>query len=674
MTKKIKSLCAALLACCMICGCSGSEEPPVQNVPVRTESDVDSPDDENYIAQLTPGKDFYGYINAAEIMKMDLRQDQSYTGTWSMMIEESREHQNEIIKEIAGSDKEYAPGSNEQLIHDLYWQIYHMVENEKKDSEEEDTEFIEGFIKKIEAVTSTEELISLWHELASGSGLISFYSASVLNNAFDSSEKVLYFTFVPLTALDELKDNSVKATQSRDDFVSYLRLCGVPADEAKERATRLIYMYYELTGYCDPLMLSGEAELYDNFNILTREDCSSMLKNITFEQLIRSVGYDGKLPDKIVVGDPGQLVGADSLINSEHLREWKDVCLINLLKNYPILLPVKYSLVGFDGIDPESTALDYVRSFLNREISEIYAQKYFNERKREIISKMCDDMVAEYRRLINGADWLTDNGKAYLIQKLDNMKFFIGTDEPHEVDPADAEMIGSTLLKTVYNYDRISRQKGYNELFSGKPFNGFDGMTPSTVNACYIPAQNDVVITAAILNKRLFDEDADYAWNLGGIGSIIGHEISHAFDSYGVKFDAYGNYRPDAMPKEDIQAFKKLQDKAIAYYSKFKVLGSPLDGKLTLGENLADISGVQCALSIAGDLESKKTVFESYARWRIMLMTDIKAKEYLATDVHSPDSVRVNAVVPLFDEFYEIYGVKEGDSMYVAPEDRIRRW
>lgn len=176
------------------------------------------------------------------------------------------------------------------------------------------------------------------------------------------------------------------------------------------------------------------------------------------------------------------------------------------------------------------------------------------------------------------------------------------------------------------------------------------------------------------MNKGLFDEDEDYATNLGGIGALIGHEISHAFDSKGVKFDAHGNFVPDAMPQEDIKAFKDLQDKAIAYYSSFKILGSHVDGKLTLGENLADISGLQCVISIAGDPESQKKAFEAFARMWEQLLTDTKAKEYLTEDVHSPHSVRVNAAVALFDEFYEIYGVKEGDPMYVAPENRIRRW
>jgi predicted metalloendopeptidase len=170
------------------------------------------------------------------------------------------------------------------------------------------------------------------------------------------------------------------------------------------------------------------------------------------------------------------------------------------------------------------------------------------------------------------------------------------------------------------------------------------------------------------------DENADYATNLGTLGATLGHEISHAFDSSGVLYDAYGNYNPDIMPEVDVEAFKERQQKVIDYYDGFTVLGSHVNGKKTLAENLADISGLQCALAIAAEPEEQKKVFEGYARSWECLIIDKYAKDQLDTDEHAPDMIRVNAVVACFDEFYEIYDVKEDDAMYVAPEERIRRW
>ena len=254
------------------------------------------------------------------------------------------------------------------------------------------------------------------------------------------------------------------------------------------------------------------------------------------------------------------------------------------------------------------------------------------------------------------------------------MTFFIGCGEKREPDPEEGKLFKDTLLQTMYSFSAYEMQKNFDSLFEENVYNGFDDMSPITVNACYVDETNSIVITAAIINDRVFNPDADYAWNLGAIGSIIGHEISHAFDSCGVLYDSHGNYSPNAMSESDINAFEEMQQMAIEYYDSFTVLGSHVDGKLTLAENFADISGIQCVLAIAGDLESQKIALESYAGVWSALTSDTYAKELLETDPHSPSNIRVNAVVACFDVFYEIYDVKEGDPMYVDPDKRVRRW
>lgn len=177
------------------------------------------------------------------------------------------------------------------------------------------------------------------------------------------------------------------------------------------------------------------------------------------------------------------------------------------------------------------------------------------------------------------------------------------------------------------------------------------------------------------MNPPFYDENGDPMVNLGAIGMTIGHEISHAFDDDGMNYDAAGAYRPDWIPEADREAFAAIAQQAADYYSTFTVMDTyHVKGRKTLGENLADISGLQCVLSIAGTPERQKTVLESYANIWKELTLDSDAKSQLEDDVHSPSPVRVNAVVACFDAYYEIYDVREGDALYVAPEDRIRRW
>ena len=671
--KRMKGMMSILLVGCMLLsGCSGRQtsETGVSSVNSGEETTAES---ENYIASLTPANDFYGYINANDIMQMELKDNQERISTLGLIGEETDEQVEAIIKEIANSKEEFPKGSNEQMIHDMYWLTYKAF-SDKQSNEASDTAFVEKIIDIINAVEDKEDLLNMWHNLAKDYGFNMFLVADVDSNLYDTSEKVISLNFYSLADMSEIKDSDIKAVRYRDNFESYLKLCNVTPDEAKDRSTNVIYVYYDLAGCADPLNLSGDREYYEMYHLYSKEECDRNLNNLSYEQLLYSVGYEGKIPDKIAISDPGLFWEIDRLVDEEHIQVWKDIALINLLSGYSYLLPTKYTFEGLEGLSPEKRTIQIISKYFQTEISDIYAEKYFTEKDKEIITQMCNDMVAQYRVLIGDADWLSDEGKSYLTEKLDNMTFFIGCGEKREANPKEADLIQDTLLQTLYSFTAYQNNKSFDELYQKNVYNGFDDMSPITVNACYIPSENSIVITAAIINERVFDPDADYAWNLGAIGSIIGHEISHAFDSSGVLFDSHGNYSPDAMPKADMDAFKQKQETAIEYYDTFTVLGSHVDGKLTLAENFADISGVQCVLSIAGDQDSRKTALESYAHTWCSLITDTAAKSILETDVHAPSNVRVNAVVACFDEFYEIYGVKEGDPMYIEPEKRVRRW
>ncbi len=658
-----------LTGCLLVTGCGSAQGTPTAASPAVS---ADAPEVTG-IDSLTPANDYYGYINAADIMEMELKDNQEKISTLGLIAEETDEQVEEIIKDIAESDEDYELGSNEQMIRDLYQLTYQAVED-KSVFEESDTEFTESILEQINSVEDKDDLINMWHDLSNDYSLQTFVCGSVVSNIYDRSEKLIFLSLYPLADFTEIKESDIKAVSYRDSFETYLKLAGVSGSDAENRANDIIYLYYDLAGSSDLSILSGDKEYYEMFEIYTREECEENLKNITYEELLYSIGYDGELPDKIVIPDPGLLWEIDSLVTDEYIQEWKDIALITFLDNHSVLLPVEYTQVGIEGYTPDELAVSTVTKYLDTMVSDIYAERYFSDEDREVITKMCDDMVDEYRVLIDDADWLSDEGKAYLTDKLDNMTFFIGCGEKREPDPEEGKLFKDTLLQTMYSFSAYEMQKNFDSLFEENVYNGFDDMSPITVNACYVDETNSIVITAAIINDRVFNPNADYAWNLGAIGSIIGHEISHAFDSRGVLYDSHGNYSPNAMSESDVKAFEEMQQMAIEYYDSFTVLGSHVDGKLTLAENFADISGIQCVLAIAGDLESQKIALESYAGVWSALTSDTYAKELLETDPHSPSNIRVNAVVACFDVFYEIYDVKEGDPMYVDPDKRVRRW
>ena len=197
-------------------------------------------------------------------------------------------------------------------------------------------------------------------------------------------------------------------------------------------------------------------------------------------------------------------------------------------------------------------------------------------------------------------------------------------------------------------------------------------MLPQTVNALCRPQSNSITIPMAMFTAPYFDVNADYYTNLGGLGSVIAHEIGHDFDAEGILYDEYGNYRPERKGSERT---KLLSDEVSSYFGSRQIMGTfSIDGERTMGENAADLGGMQVIASMTDDKEELKRIFESYANIWATLSFDTDVAEHIADDVHSPAEIRVNAVLSSVDKFYEVYGITETDGMYLSTEKRVRVW
>ena len=197
-----------------------------------------------------------------------------------------------------------------------------------------------------------------------------------------------------------------------------------------------------------------------------------------------------------------------------------------------------------------------------------------------------------------------------------------------------------------------------------------------TVNACYSATQNNITITVAIAGDSFFDVNGDYYTNLGNLGATIAHEMGHAFDSNCIVFDQNGVYNPEWIADEDMEALLERNEKAVRYFEdNFTVFGIyHVDGELTLGENFADLSGMECIVTLAHSNEDLEKIFKSYAASYCRMSVDVVIIGQLSSDVHSPEVIRVNAILSTTDCFYDVYDVQEGDGMYIPPENRISRW
>ena len=321
----------------------------------------------------------------------------------------------------------------------------------------------------------------------------------------------------------------------------------------------------------------------------------------------------------------------------------------------------------------EELTAELINDMMPERVGKLYSIQYYTPEKQKALEEMCETLTESYRELIGNADWLSGEGRAGLLRKLDNITFVLGDSAPETVDPADAALIGEDLPDTVHRMSRNAFETRKARI--GQPCDPSRPRMPAQmVNACYDPS-NVVTITAAILHAPFFDAQASDAANLGGLGMVVGHEMGHAFDSMCINYDENGNYDPDWLGESDRKVLAERADRLAEYYSEYTVLDVyHVDGKLTNGENYADLGAIECITAAVDSNEELRELFENYARIWAENTLDTNAVEQINLDVHSPAKVRVNAVLSSCGKFYEVYDVQEGDGMYKAPEERVSRW
>jgi putative endopeptidase len=317
-------------------------------------------------------------------------------------------------------------------------------------------------------------------------------------------------------------------------------------------------------------------------------------------------------------------------------------------------------------------------------LGQLYVQAYFPPESKAKMLVLVGDIRDAMRARIQKLDWMSPSTKAKAFEKLDKLRVKIGYPDKwrdySKLTVKDGDLYGNVERAAAFDWNRQVGRLG------GPVDKDEWGMTPPTINAYYNPTGNEIVFPAAILQPPFFDPDGDMAINYGGIGAVIGHELTHGFDDQGRRYDAEGRLT-DWWTPEDAKRFEAEATKLGKEYSAFEVLpGAKINGDLTMGENIADLGGLLLALdayhaSLKGQpapvidgLTGDQRVFLGWAQvWRGKTRDD-KLRQQLVSDPHSPNQARVDVPVRNIDAFYEAFGVKPGDKMYVAPEQRVRIW
>lgn len=323
----------------------------------------------------------------------------------------------------------------------------------------------------------------------------------------------------------------------------------------------------------------------------------------------------------------------------------------------------------------EELAWDVVKLAAEKEVGDLYAKRRFSPENKADVEKMVKEIVEAYKKRIENLKWMSKEGKEGAIKKLETMQLKIVYPDKYKTW-VDKNVIKTSGEGSSFIDNIVAIKKWSANIETTKANTPVDrsewGISPQTINGYYDHLTNDIVIPAAMLQAPFYDKDQSYAKNLGGIGAVIGHEITHAFDDNGSKYDEKGNLR-QWWNESDRSEFNKISKKFIEYYGGFEAIpGHKVDGELTLGENIADLGGISVVSSmLSEDVNALKEMYTNYAYSFASIISDDEIKEQIQNDEHSPNNVRINAALSSTEGFYKAFDVKEGDKMYVAPEKRV---
>ena len=595
--------------------------------------------------------DFYGYMNFDLLYGSDIPTDMKEISAGRLVEKRVDSIINDEILNIAHGEK-YPVGSDEQKIHDLYLQC---LDCQTRD----DVGLVpleKGFAA-IEEAQTPSEFVRACGMLYTNYGVDVLPAVYASQNHFDSSKYIVSLGHMELFySVDELLNGKDSAEELQRQLALLLEV--LEKNNSDALAYDIVTILLDIAECTADL---GDKTIEEMYNIRKQSELPFLI-----EQYIESVGIIGR---DIVVYDPEQLDRICSLLTDDNLPQWKSLAECELFYRYMNYLPNEYSeTLGAVKQSDEEKALNAVKALLEDEVGNIYARKYFDKTTFSAVKQMTGDIISAYRENIKNSELLSASECEECLAKIDRMTVNIGC--PDEEEHSSSEVSGSFLDSVVSIKSSAVRERLSKLDDSPKPTDWY--IMPQTLNALCRPQSNSITVPMALFNAPYFDVNADYYTNLGGLGSIIAHEIGHAFDAEGIMYDEFGNYSPERISSERI---KILSNQVEEYFGSKQIMRTfYINGEHTKLENAADLGGMQVIASMTDNWKELKLIFESYANIWATLSFDTDASKQVVDDIHSPAEIRVNAVLSCVDKFYETYGIAETDGMYIPPDKRVRLW
>jgi len=661
----------------------GGEEPKGKSgEPHKMDDPVTMKDAEILAARIfaaygtNPKDDFYTSVNKNELDKLSAGGGEEIAGGSSGVTKNTDKQLHDLIMGIVNSGEDYPKGSPEQKIRDLY--------NNVLDTEKRKSAGIEPLRKYLEAADAAQSMEELYAAIAQAVGELGNLGNGIfpmipVTDTSDSTKRVMQLmTAAPLLLSQEEYDDPENETLKsyRGTMINQLMAAGESEEDARRHADELLRMERELVLH---MMSAEEAQDLKNFNnYYTPQDLDKLMPQAKPSGLLTAIGL--KADTQMQVMDAGVFEAYAKYFTDENLELFKSMQKMALVSGYSKSLSpgMEETIYGPEQAQsPEDAANEAVQSLLSDELGQIYVARYFPPESKAEIEKMVGQMVDAFKTRINRLDWMNESTKKEALKKLDSITVLIGYPDKWEFN--DAEIKSAQEGGSYFANTAATEVKKWEKMVASldvpvdpRRF----ALSAYTVNAAASRNTNTIIFPAGILQAPFYDKNASFEENLAAIGSTIAHEITHMFDDGGAQYDANGNVT-DWWSKEDYEHFKELCKKAEGFYDGREAApGVPADGKETLSENIADIGGIACGLEILSAMDNPDydAFFRSYARQWTRAANHAALADLAESDVHAPNNLRTNRVLANFQEFADTYGIKPGDGMYVAPEDRIEIW
>jgi putative endopeptidase len=646
-------------------------------------------DPANMDLSVKPGDNFFEYANGTWLKENAIPAKETRWGSFNILRQENTDKLIGLLNDV--SKTSHAKGTLEQRVGDLYASAMDSLAIEKLGYDP-----IKADLQRIDDVNDINGVIAeAVYERTHGEGSPLFG----FNVGQDSKHVTKHIVEIgqggtSLPDRDYYLKSDERTKKIQDAYRQYIitlsTLTGTSNDVAAKNAATIFGIEAALAKVqLSRVALRDPNVTYNKFSVA---DFSKTTPNLNWTALLPDLKVPGQ--DTMIVAEPAFFKAENDMLTSIPVEDWKVYLKWNILRGSAGALSSPFVKANFafssalSGQKVQAPRTERMSALVDGGIGELlgqlYVAKYFTPAAKQYMVDLVNNLKVTLGERIQNLTWMSDATKARALKKLNAFTVKIGYPDKWQA----YEGLSIDRDDFAGNLRRVSTWR-YNYMVSqiNKPVDKTRwGMTPPTVNAYYNPINNEIVFPAGILQFPFFDFGADDAVNYGGIGAVIGHEMTHGFDDQGRQYDADGTLR-DWWTKDDADKFKSRADQVVAQYNAFTVLDTlHVNGKLTLGENLADLGGLNVAYAAfkkTKEGQSHKKIdgftpdqrfFLSWAQvWRSSQRPETAAQRIL-TDPHSPEEYRANAPITNMDAWYAAFNVKPGDKMYKKPEDRIKVW